>query len=100
MRFARINDEIDDSFLFYFIQSYLFVDQIRGSATGSAQLNFGPSHVSKVTIPLPPLPEQRAIAAVLTAMDEELAALRLRVAKLERVKAGLLGELLGGRLRV
>lgn len=49
---------------------------------------------------LPPLPEQRAIATVLSDLDGELLALRLRRAKLAKVKAGMMGELLTGAVRL
>ena len=45
----------------------------------------------------PPLPEQRAIAEVLSALDAELAARR---AKLARVKAEIMEVLLTGRVRL
>ena len=91
---------IDRQFLYHRLNSKDFVKAMIDAAKGGAQPNLSSKDILDYNFPLPPLPEQRAIAAVLTAMDEELAALRLRVAKLERVKAGLLGELLSGRLRV
>lgn len=49
---------------------------------------------------MPPLPEQRAIAAVLSDMDAELAALEARRDKLRAVKQGMMRELLTGRTRL
>ena len=54
----------------------------------------------ELTFALPPLPEQRAIAAVLGAADEELRALEQKRAALERQKRGLMQQLLSGALRV
>ncbi len=51
-------------------------------------------------ISLPPLPEQRAIAEVLSALDAGLAAVRARRAKVARVKAGMMEGLLTGRVRL
>ena len=52
-------------------------------------------------IPIPPsFPEQGAIAQVLSDMDEELGVLAARRAKVSRVKAGMMGELLTGRVRL
>jgi restriction endonuclease S subunit len=48
--------------------------------TGSCQPNFGPSHLARVWICVPPLPEQAAIAAYL---DEETAKLDSLVGKVE-----------------
>ena len=49
---------------------------------------------------LPLLPEQTAIAAVLTDMDAELAALEQRLAKTRALKQGMMQELLTGRTRL
>jgi len=48
----------------------------------------------------PPLPEQAAIAQVLSDMDAELEKLEARLAKTRDLKAGLMGELLTGRIRL
>ncbi|MCG2736200.1 MAG: restriction endonuclease subunit S [Candidatus Methanoperedenaceae archaeon] len=54
----------------------------------------------KLNIPLPPLPEQRRIAEILSAVDRKLELERRRKEKLERVKKGLMNELLTGRKRI
>ncbi|GFO96243.1 type I restriction-modification system,specificity subunit S [groundwater metagenome] len=52
--------------------------------------------VYHLQIPLPPLPEQRRIAEILSAADRKLELERRRKEKLERVKKGLMNELLTG----
>ncbi|GFO96080.1 restriction modification system DNA specificitydomain-containing protein [groundwater metagenome] len=54
----------------------------------------------ELNIPLPPLPEQRRIAEILSAADRKLELERRRKEKLSRVKKGLMNELLTGRKRV
>jgi len=54
----------------------------------------------KLNIPLPPLPEQHCIAEILSVVDRKLELERRRKEKLERVKKGLMNELLTGRKRV
>jgi type I restriction enzyme S subunit len=49
---------------------------------------------------LPTLPEQTAIAAVLSDMDAELAALEARRDKTRALKQGMMQELLTGRIRL
>ena len=51
-------------------------------------------------INLPPLPEQTAIASVLTDMDAELAALTQRREKTRALKQAMMQELLTGRIRL
>ena len=54
----------------------------------------------KIKILLPPLPEQREIADILSTVDERIKLLKEKKEKLERVKKGLMNELLTGRRRV
>jgi type I restriction enzyme S subunit len=49
---------------------------------------------------LPPLPEQTAIATVLSDMDAELAALEERLEKTRAIKQGMMQELLTGKTRL
>ena len=56
--------------------------------------------MKRISIPLPPLPEQTAIATVLSDMDGELAALEQRRDKTRALKQGMMQELLTGRTRL
>jgi type I restriction enzyme S subunit len=58
------------------------------------------SNIPKLLLSFPPLPEQAAIAAVLSDMDGELAALEERREKVRLVKQGMMQELLTGRTRL
>ena len=51
-------------------------------------------------MPFPPLPEQRAIADVLSDMDAEIAALEARRDKTRAIKQGMMQKLLTGRIRL
>ena len=51
-------------------------------------------------LPLPPLPEQQKIAEILGTVDKRLGGLRNRKEKLEKLKKGLMDDLLTGRKRV
>jgi type I restriction enzyme S subunit len=100
IRFKPAVEILDSKFLFQFLTSDGFKKPIGEQATGSAQLNFGPSHVALVDISIPPLPEQTAIAAVLADMDAEIAALEQRRTKTRDIKQGMMQELLTGRTRL
>lgn len=58
------------AWLRYWLDSLEFREQITRLVTGSAQQNFGPSHLNKTTISLPPLPEQERIVRLLDQADE------------------------------
>ncbi len=99
MRF-KIIKKLNRYFLYYFLMSSEFKKQIGGKATGSAQLNFGPSHVKKVYITLPPIEEQQAIAQILSDMDKEIEALKTKLKKIKAIKKGMMQELLTGKIRL
>jgi len=52
------------------------------------------NNFAEVPIPLPPLPEQRKIAAILSSVDDAIAATRKVIEQTERVKQGLLQTLM------
>jgi len=71
MRFKPLDEsEIDLNFFKYYLQTVYFKAQLQRLITGSAQLNFGPSHIKKIDLPLPPLETQKKIAEILDAADE------------------------------
>ncbi|WP_139058859.1 restriction endonuclease subunit S [Thiorhodococcus drewsii] len=100
IRFKPLPGNLCSEFLFQFLVGDEFKSQVGGVATGSAQLNFGPSHVEKVALSVPPLPEQTAIAEILSDMDAEIAALEARRDKTRALKQGMMQELLTGRTRL
>lgn len=51
-------------------------------------------------VPAPPLPEQKAIAAILTTADEEIAAIESDLSRLRDEKKALMQQLLTGKRRV
>ncbi len=69
-------------------------------ATGSTFLEIGKRDVASIELMLPPYDEQRAIAAVLSDMDAEIAALELRRDKTRAIKQGMMQQLLTGRIRL
>lgn len=101
MRFkVKENTQASLEYLRYFMMSPLFKNQIRRQITGSAQLNFGPSHVSKCFIAMPSFEEQQKIAAVLTNADKEIDLLEQQLADLQQEKKALMQVLLTGKKRV
>lgn len=59
IRFKALDSNITDiRYFMYFLKSYIFKNQLKKLITGSAQLNFGPSHLDKVKIDMPNIKEQ------------------------------------------
>ena len=67
---------------------------------GDAVVHISASNLAQVRIKLPPFTEQTAIAAVLSDMDAEIAALERRRDKTRAVKQGMMQQLLTGRVRL
>ncbi|MDD3909499.1 MAG: restriction endonuclease subunit S [Dysgonamonadaceae bacterium] len=97
----KVKDHLKPSFLYYFLMSKKFKDQIGAQATGSAQLNFGPSHLEKVEIYMPKdEKEQTAIANVLSDMDTDIEKLESQLLKYQNIKQGMMQTLLTGKIRL
>jgi type I restriction enzyme, S subunit len=97
----RANQEkLDPSFLCNFILSQVGQRQIDSfQAGGNRQgLNFG--QIRSLTVPIPPLPEQEAIATALSDVDALIEALDAAVAKKRAIKLGAMQQLLTGKTRL
>lgn len=66
-------DALRSEYLFYFLNSSLFQEQLKFWATGSAQRNIGPAHLKRMWIALPPLDEQEELCGLLRLLDEHIA---------------------------
>ena len=69
-------------------------------AQGSTRFNLSKSEVLKIKVILPSLPEQTAIANILTAADKEIELAKSKLELLRSQKSGLMQQLLTGKTRV
>jgi len=69
IRFKAIDGVSDLNFFKFWLDSFEFRNQVSRLVTGSAQQNFGPSHLKAINISLPPLTEQKRIASLLARAD-------------------------------
>jgi type I restriction enzyme S subunit len=92
---------VDDRYLFRVLKSPLLVHLYRANTSASVNRRGGLRYdeFAKISVWLPPLAEQRAIADILDTCDEELRLLRARRAAMEKQKRGLMQRLLTGRVR-
>lgn len=87
----------------YVMQQYRFsllLNQVFGTSAGSTVGTYTITNAKATQIPLPPLPEQRAIATALSDADEYIAALEKLIAKKHALKQGTMQELLTGKRRL
>jgi type I restriction enzyme, S subunit len=94
IRFKPKNSN-DLIFFKHWLQSLNFRRQITKLVTGSAQQNFGPSHLKQLKIPLPPLPEQKRIAAILDKADELKRKREAAITKLDQLAQSIFVEMFG-----
>ena len=95
-----INNSYIPRFLFYQMLSRRFLNHIEQNKSGSTFFGLGQEATSRFMVLLPCLNEQQAIAAVLSDMDAEIAALEARCDKTRALKQGMMQELLTGRTRL
>ena len=86
--------------LSYVLRSGEGLRQLQEHTATSAYPNLRPTYFAARWVPLPPVPEQTALAAVLSDMDAEIAALEQRLAKTRALKQGMMQELLTGKTRL
>lgn len=86
----------DPKFIYYFYAHLGLARFLSGSGVPTLNRNDVHEHLT----PLPPLPEQRAIAAVLSDVDELIRSLEALIAKKRAIKQAAIEELLTGRKRL
>jgi type I restriction enzyme S subunit len=98
--FRTETDEANAGFVFYLFQTGRYRDYINNLLAGSSINNLNPGTIESLEFAMPPLPEQAAIATILSDMDAELTALEARRDKTRALKQGMMQELLTGRTRL
>lgn len=88
-------DKLSQSFLYYLLLSQIGQNEIRGKISGSAQPGLKTSFINEFPVLVPKsVKEQAKIAKVIATVDQAIAQTDVLLAKQQRVKAGLIQELL------
>ena len=93
-------DELAHEYRHYCFQTQAIRQQFLFYAVGTKVSGISKTNMPKLTLPVPSIPEQTAIAIVLSDMDADLAALEQQRDKTRAVKQGMMQELLTGRIRL
>ncbi|KAB7517095.1 restriction endonuclease subunit S [Halosegnis rubeus] len=88
---ASVTDKCNTDFLYYFLSN----KELSSLATKTAQPLLNQSTIGNVTVPSPPLPEQRKIATVLYTVDRAIEKTEETVEQMHTVQQGLLRSLFG-----
>lgn len=91
----------EPEFLYWMLRSRVFERFVAGLSAGSTITHLYQRDLVALGLSVPPTrEEQRAIAAALSAVDAEIAALERRIESARAVKTGMMQELLTGRTRL
>lgn len=89
---------VDNIFMAYLLTTLKGI--MISKAIGTTFLEISKTALSEIEIVIPQFQEQRAIASVLTAMDEEIEALEIERDKMIQIREGAMDDLLTGRVRL
>ena len=89
---------LNRSFAFYYLLGPL--KEIESTTSGTTVKHLSHGDIEDIEKPLPSVPEQNSIAAVLIEMDAELAVLEQRLEKTCALKQGMMQQLLTGKFRL
>jgi len=96
--FKNLSSQVDIEYLFYYLT---FKEKdIQEMGQIGTQGNLNSNLVSSFELLRPPLPEQHRIASILSQIDEAIEKEKKYKEKLERIKRGLMEDLLTGKVRV
>lgn len=96
IRFKVLNSDIlNIRYFMYFLKTNQFKQQLRREITGSAQLNFGPSHLKKMKFPLVSIIEQQKAVTVLDKVSDLIALRKKQLEKLEELVKARFVEMFG-----
>jgi type I restriction enzyme S subunit len=93
MRFKEKSGNISLEFFKYFLMSNLFKYQINRLVTGSAQLNFGPSHMEKVYLPICSINEQKKIVDELNLLRKSNLLLENKIKTSQSLQKSLINQI-------
>jgi len=98
----RSSSSVCVQWLAYLLSSPPYKRLIGDTATGTSgsMKNIAKSALLNIPVSYPTVPEQRAIAQVLSDMDTEIAAIEARLAKARDLKQAMAQALLTGRIRL
>lgn len=95
----RPKQDVSPGFLFQYLLSDEGQSKVHEKASGSTALGIKSKELVKVTIPHPPLPEQRKIAEILSTWDRAIKTTEALLASARTQKRALMQSLLTGKRR-
>lgn len=100
IRFKPLNDPAAYAFVYGYLTSREFYKHLLGMANGSAQVNFGPTHLKKIEIPWPGATKVHAFNETSMPLIDEMNCLHSESKKLAALRDTLLPKLITGEIDV
>ena len=100
LRARQKKEVLKPSFMKYCFRTSSSRKQIQGTASYTTRALTNGKLLSQMLVPTPTKPEQTAIATILADMDNEIQALKERLAKTRDIKQGMMQQLLTGKVRL
>jgi type I restriction enzyme S subunit len=91
---VRLSISVVPHYIRYSLQAPNTWQQISDAQSGNAQINLNLQQLGDLTVYLPPLPEQKKIAAILSSVDAVIEKTQAQIDKLNDLKTGMMQELL------
>ena len=98
--YIKLNQYVDVKYIYYQLQSNKVYDYYNKELTGSTIKNLSLKSIRNLSIPIPPLQEQKTIAKVLSDIDSLIENLDKLIQKKKLIKKGVMQELLTGKRRL
>lgn len=98
--FRAPTDTTDRVFLSNLFSTPEWFRAVNDRSGGTTHKRISRGSLGRISIKIPPVQEQTAIATILSDMDSELATLEARSDKARQIKQGMMQELLTGRIRL
>lgn len=96
-----IQNSYDTRFVYYVLSSFVFKDFLQQLSAGSTIIHLYQKDMNKFEFYIPDdIKEQKAIADILFDMDAEITALEQKLAKCQKLKQGMMQQLLTGKIRL
>ena len=92
-------EAVSKKFLAYYSNFFYWRKYSKAASTAGVQANFSTKDIRRGKIFLPPLPEQREIAEILSTWDEAIAKTEQLITAIQARKKGLMQRLLTGEVR-
>ena len=93
-------DELAHEYRRYCFQTAAIRLQFLFYSVGTKVTGISKRNISKLTMSVPSIPEQKAIALILSDVDMEIVALEGKLGQARAIKQGMMQELLTGRIRL